>query len=409
MTIANLNDFSYYTANPMEDYLAKSFAGSMIRYSPNGGAVVYGLTSMAGEGTAKSVVHQYMTKTMQFSHLQVDGAIANGTITTLVVDSTAQAVAGMVYQVWDTSTNDPSGEQVLVSAVTNSTTMTIVRGIGTTAAAAIPDNAILLAVGNAFEQGSDRPASRMLDPTPVQNYTQIFRNSWALPHTMTAMRPIVGDSLVAEGKRDAGMFHAIDIEKAILFGQKKTTTYAGQQLTKMDGIINSVKTLAPSANTTIAGATTTYDQLEAALEPCFETQVNGITNSQRLLVVGSGALRVINKIGRLYGEYQLVEGQTSFGLQFKTFMTSRGTFRLVEHPLFNSNAMLSKMAVAIDLNAIKIMHLEGRKTRHDEFGMDGKSVQDGQDAVGGTLTSELTMENINPSAHVVIANLTAAA
>jgi hypothetical protein len=41
--------------------------------------------------------------------------------------------------------------------------------------------------------------------------------------------------------------------------------------------------------------------------------------------------------------------------------------------------------------------------------MDGRSTDDGIDAVGGSLTTEMTLEFLNPAANAVVYNLTAAA
>jgi hypothetical protein len=66
------------------------------------------------------------------------------------------------------------------------------------------------------------------------------------------------------------------------------------------------------------------------------------------------------------------------------------------------------MAIALDLPSIRMMYLEGRKTQRREYNMAGTPVDSGIDAVGGTLTSEATVEIVNPSAHAVIFGLTAA-
>ena len=103
-------------------------------------------------------------------------------------------------------------------------------------------------------------------------------------------------------------------------------------------------------------------------------------------------------------------GETSFGLQFATFKTSRGTFRMVEHPLFNSNPAWSATAVAVDLSSIRLAYLNGRQTQNKEFNSDGKVAQDfGVDAVGGTLTTECTLLVKNPPANAIITGLTGAA
>jgi len=399
MTTPALQDYSTY--NAITDYLSKSFAAQMIRYAPNGMAPIFGLTNMLGEGKAVSVEHGYFAKTMIFPAATLNGAILDGAATSFKVVSTENILVGDLLRAQST------GEIVRVVAVVDATTLTVARGVGQIAAAAIADAVVLYGIGNAFEQASTRPSSRLMNPVRVMNNTQIFRNSWALPKTMEVIRPVVGDSLTSEGKQDCALLHAADIEKAIIFGQKSASTVNNQYMTTMDGIVESVRRLAPVGNTNTAGATTTFTQLETYLNPCFDTINNGRNGNERTLFVGGTARTVINNIGRLNGTYQIVDGQTNFGLQFSTFRTSRGTFRMIEHPMLNSNAAWAKMAIAVDLAAIRCMYL--RKTSNIEYGMDGRAVENGLDAVGGTLTTEMTLENVNPGAHAVIYGLTAGA
>jgi hypothetical protein len=67
------------------------------------------------------------------------------------------------------------------------------------------------------------------------------------------------------------------------------------------------------------------------------------------------------------------------------------------------------MAVAVDLSTFHLAYLGNRKTMSKEFNQDGTPVDNGIDAVGGTLTTELTVEIRNPPANAVITGLTAAA
>jgi hypothetical protein len=106
----------------------------------------------------------------------------------------------------------------------------------------------------------------------------------------------------------------------------------------------------------------------------------------------------------------MVDGQTSWGLQFSTIKIARGTFRVIEHPLFNTNASWGKMALAIDLSSFSLAYLGDRKTQNRDFNMDGDDAADnGIDAVGGTLTTELTTVIKNPPAYGVMTNFTAGA
>lgn len=401
MTTPKTPDYLDFSSGQLADYLQKSFVGNMIRYSPAGASPIFVLTSMLGRTRTENVIHQYMSKEMIWPQVTLTASALVGA-TSVTVGSTAQIVPGDILQ----DVTKPVGEQVLVTAVPNATTLTIVRAYGTAAAAAFVGTEVLVKIGTAFEQASLRPAPMAINPVPVQNNTQIFRNSWALARTVSVIRPIVGDDLISESKQDAGGLHAADIEKTLIFGQKYSGVRNNQMITKMSGIVDMLQTYAP-ANITPAGATTNYTQLNAALDKSFNKSVNSKAGNDRILFVGSKALSVINQIGRANGTYQLIQGQETFGLQFKTFSTDRGTFRLIEHPVLNSNPVWASWALGVDITALKLAYLAGVETVHTGYGMDGKAVEGGLDAVGGTLLTELTLENINPSAHTLITGLTA--
>lgn len=385
------------TSNFTTDLAKKSFAGMITRLMPNGSAPLFGLTAMLSSETAVAVEHGYFSKTMLFPELQLDGAIADGTTTVFTVDSTSNVLPGMIMRV------NTTGENVLINQVVSSTTVQVTRGVGVTAAAAIADNVKLYQVGNAFEEGSSRPTALNITPTRITNYTQIFRNTWALTDTARATQVIAGETTVAESKQDCAAFHAADIEKALFFGQKSSGTRNGKPFRTMDGLISIVEQYSAQDNVHTAGATTTYTQLETLLDPVFNQATDPKVANERILFVGGTAKVVLNNIGRLNGTYQMVDGQTSWGLQFSTFKTARGTFRVIEHPLFNTNTDWAKMAVGVDLSTFNIAYLGDRKTRsEEEFG-------EGVDAIGGSLTTEMTCLVKNPPANVVIYNLTAGA
>jgi hypothetical protein len=339
---------------------------------------------------------------MIFPEMQLNGAIGDATTTTFVVDSTANILPGMLFRV------NTTGENVLVNSVPSTTQIVVSRGVGTVAAAAIADDVKLYQVGNAFEEASTRPTAQQVQPTRVTNYTQIFRNTWTISDTARATQVIVGETAEAESRQDCASFHAADIEKALFFGQKSTGTRNGQPFRTMDGLI-SIVTSQAAANVNTAGGTTNFTQLEALLDPVFNQATDPKVANERVLFTGGTGLKVLNNIGRLNGTYQLMDGQTSYGLQFSTFKLARGTFRIIEHPLFNSNTDWAKMAVAVDLSTFNLAYLGDRKTRNEEFGVNGNVVEQGMDAVGGTLTTEMTCLVKNPSANAIIYGLTAAA
>lgn len=400
----------FTTTQLTQDLAKKSFAGMITRLMPNGQAPLFGLTSMLQSDTAVQTEHGFFTKTMLFPQFQVSASGQTASDTTFTVVSTAQLLPGQIHRI------DSTGENVIINAVISNTQVSVTRGTGTVAAASIGASVHAYQVGNAFEEASLRPNSLIINPVRITNYTQIFRNTWAISDTIRATQMIAGDTNIAESRQDCAAFHAADIEKALFFGQKSQGTRNGQAFRTLDGLLNIIGNLAyypsyvSSTNVTTAGSTTNFTQLEAAIDPCFNQTTDPKVANERVLFVGGAAKRVLTAIGRLNGIYQMVDGQTTWGLQFSTFKTSRGTFRVIEHPLFNSNTSWQKMAVAVDLSSFTVAYLGDRKTQNKEFNQDGNEANDnGIDAVGGTLTTELTAVVRNPPANAVIFGLTAGA
>lgn len=393
------------------DLQKKSFASLITRLMPNGAAPLFALTSRLPNKTAVATEHGFFTKTAVFPAFKLTADITN-VATTFTVESTASLVPGQIHRL------EYTGENVIINQILSATSVSVGRAVGGVAAAAVAfatQNPNAYQVGNAFEEASLRPNALSIQPVRITNLTQIFRDTWALSGSAMQTQVIAGDTNVAENRQDCAAFHAAAIEKALFFGQKSQGYRNGQPFRTMDGLLSMVGNIAnyPSSysatNVTAAASTTTYDQLLAMLDPVFNQATDPMVSNQRALFVGGGALNVINAIGRKTGVYEIVAGQTDFGMQFSTLKIPRGTFQMIEHPLFNTNPYWSKMAVAVDLSSFAIAYLGNRQTQNQEFNSTGTPVDNGIDAVGGTLTTECTVEIRNPPANAVITNLTAAA
>ena len=390
------------SASAPQNLNALSFAQAITRLMPNGTAPLFGLTSLLKDETASNIEHGYFSKTMIFPSVTSTAGDLVGA-TTLTVNAYTDIVPG------DLLLNERTGEVILVTATPTTTTLTVQRAVGTTAAAAINTADVMRTVGNAFEEGSVRPSAVAVIASRYVNNTQIFRNSWAVTKTAAAIPQIAGSGYVSESKQDCAALHAMAIEKALFFGQKFMGTRNGQPFHTMEGIIPRVNAAA-SGNITTLGATTNWTQFEAALDKTLETVTDPKGGNIRTMFVGGTARRVIHNIARLNSTYQITTNETAWGLQIDTIRTPRGTFEMIEHPLFNAYggaSMWAKMAVIADLNAFSLAYL--RKTSDASYNSAGALVDNGVDAEGGTLTTELTCTIKNPAAFGVLYNFTAAA
>ena len=391
------------SANAPSNLNALSFAQAITRLMPNGTAPLFALTSLLKDESANNIEHGYFSKSMIFPSATLGAAVADGVATAFTVVSNDDIVPGDMLLVESTS------EVVLVTAVPDATHLTVQRGVGTIAAGAIANSIALRTIGNAFEEGSVRPSAVAVLATRYVNYTQIFRNSWAVTKTAAAIPQIAGAGYVSESKQDCAALHAMAIEKALIFGQKYMGTKNGQPFHTLEGVIPRI-VAAAGGNITTLGATTNWTQLEAALDPTLQTVTDPKGGNIRTMFVGGVARRVIHNIARLNATYQITASETSWGLQIDTIRTPRGVFEMIEHPLFNAYGNTSawaKMAVICDLNAFSAAYL--RKTSDAGYNAQGAVVENGIDAEGGTLTTELTCCIKNPAAFGVLYNFTAAA
>lgn len=389
--------FNANTGNPAELNM-RSFAGTVLRLFPNGSAPMFAMTSQSGRSKAKSSTHGYFSKTMSFLVITM-GTTALVGDATLTWPSTTGVTAGMVFF------NPRTRENVRVTAVNSSTEVAVTRAFGRVAAAAVNNADKWIHVGSAFEEGSNRPVARRLTTTHVPNYTQIFRNAWAITDTARASYAEAGISNIAENRKDCMMFHSVDIESAIIWGQPKMDTSGTSPIHATQGVLDAMEQYCP-ANTNAAASTTDYSEFVQLVEPAFLYATDMSNPKDRVGFGDATAIRVITDIGRKSGQVNIAQSETQFGMKFTSFQFYKGTISLIEHPLLNGLSQ-SGMFLVMDMPALKLAYMDGRDTKPEEYGTGGQTADNGQDAQGGSLTTELAVELVNPYSCCVITGLTA--
>lgn len=374
-----------------------SFAATILRLFPNGSAPMFALSSQSGKSKAKQSTHGYFSKTMAFIRQTLAAGVLIGDAV-INVPSSAGMTVGMILF------NARTRENVRVTSVNSPVQIGVTRAFGRVAAAAMNVGDSLIQVGTAFEEGSVRPAARRLTTVYVPNYTQIFRNAWALTDTARASMSELGYSNIAEDRKDCAMFHAVDIESAIIWGQPLMDTTGSQPMHATQGVIDALRQYAP-ANVNAAAATTNYPQLVTLFEPAFAFSTDMSNPKERVAFCDAQAMKVINDVGRLSGQVQIMNNQTAFGMQFTSFKFYKGTINLIEHPLLNGLSQTG-MALVMDMPALKMAYMDGRDTKDSSFGQDGRATDNGVDAVGGDLLTECAIELINPFACELVTGLT---
>lgn len=435
------------------EIVKKSFPTQVQYLLPRGDATLFGLTAKLKEETAVQIEHGFFSKVMVFPTFQLTAALPGSatayTTTNATVANAAQALVNGLYRyvgTVNTATGNTlsavdttmTGEIVLVNSSTGNggTSVGITRGIGYTGAAgslaAVPINGLFVHIGNAFADASVRPNSFLTQEIRVINYTQIFRNAWAISGTVAAIQNLIGDTNIGKSRKECSQYHAMDIEKSMIFGQRSNivgvlgTNYASRTMNGVIAQINDSGSATPqgsglflpgagngsqnitTANSNVASTPTagalSMNDLENWANNVFDMAYDPQSGMERILFVGRTSHTVLNRLFRANITY-FVEKATDWGLRYTSAKLTRGDLMIIEHPLFNTNPAWQSLALAIDLPSISIAYLTGRKTKAEEYNQNGIAIDQAIDAQGGSLLTECTILCKNPSGCGVYTNI----
>ena len=248
----------------------------------------------------------------------------------------------------------------------------------------LADNDAAQVVGTAFAEGSASPDTFSSEIEDDYGYTQIFKTACELSNTAIATRyrgySNEFERIWATKLRE----HKVDIERAMLFGQKART--GGIQYT--EGIVGHiVKNANPTTDDSafsytsgapyyrsVAQAELTYDRLLADLEVIFDPARGG--SADRLVLASLPVITFFNKLGdgafmdasiggvsNGINRYNFEERQGQFGHKIMTIDTIHGTMHLVKEPLFRG--ISSGMMLMADMSKCSYRPLVGNGLNRD--------------------------------------------
>lgn len=388
--------------NP-EQLNKKSLAATIMRFSPRGTTPLFAMTSMLKDSKAVASTHGYFTKSLEFPKLTAPSMDESATTGTFKAEELTSVVAGQIFF------NPKTRENLRVEAIAG-TTVTFHRGIGRVSAAAIDADTQLVNIGTAYEEGSKRPTAVGLVSVYASNFTQIFRNAWAITDTARASAAELGFSNVAESRADCATFHALDIEKTLFLGQPKMTQKNGQPFHTTQGIVDAVHQYAPNNVVDLAVAAVDglgYDEFTEILNPIFAVGSADRSNpTHRIAFCGQKAMQTFQSMGREYADVSVGMTDAAFGQVFTDMKWYKGTVSALEHPLLNVSGM-EDAAVIVDVPSMALAYMDGRKQKEELFQQGGSHEgNSGVDGQGGSLTSEFALELMNPSGCAVISGFT---
>lgn len=355
------------------------FASAILMTNPTGNSPLLGLTAgMPVESAGDTTFNWFEDGHISGRQATVSG----GTTTTVVVADGSFYTPNSILLVEET------GEHIFVVSVA-SNTMTVVRGLAGTSIVSIDNTMHVQKIGNAFEESSSMPTAVTQQGTQRFNFTQIYRNGWAISGTAKAVKFLTGSKL-AYNKSMCATYHAEDVERSFIWGKKALTTLNSKQFRLTDGILTQIETYGGDVRTANTGGTGNISRgaLEDWMQSIFSYNVKDSPN-ERVAFCGNKALAVVNRMAFLDGTYQFSQSETKLGIKITEVLTPFGTLKLMTHTMMNENPVWTKEIYALHPGAIKKRVL--RPTFPENYDKSGSGVA-GKDADEGAITSEMGIQ-----------------
>jgi len=318
-------------------------------------------------------------------------AIATNVATTVVLTATTGLYAGLLIR------NIVTNEQMRITSITNTTDMVVERGVGTVAAAAIAATQGMQVLGSASTKGQASLAAFWVANQERSNYFQKFLTTFDQDDFDDLANKIKGGEVIIAEKTIA---HALEIEKASLFGQKKASSdpLTGKAYYTMEGVIENCKR---GWSNDISSSLTRITLEESLTNPLKYTKDGSY---KKIVLCGSG---VKSAISNLFESRLQVTDIKDVDLRFESLRINQGEFIFIEHPLLDAETGYDGIMFVIDPSFCKIIYPEGKNTLKNA-GMSGKTRFVMNEAVNNfaiteaSLVTYMTMENSNSNAFAAI-------
>lgn len=305
----------------------------------------------------------------------------NGAATSIDVDD------GSIFSAEDIFIVESTGEIILVTAVV-ADTLTVVRGIGTTAGTAMADDAYLLNIGPARGEASSGLDMRTNGTTEYTSYTQIFERKLKLSKTLDQSAPATEDERTRL-RREQMLEIGRDMELAALYGEPGEVTGTGSVRRTTQGIFSFAL-----ANVQDANGTLTEAELDDWLTLLFDKG-----SDYRLVFADGPTCNILARLKKPV-EQSNVDAK-EVGFTATRFRTPYGYYDIIRNP--HMVGAFAQTAVAIDPEEVAIKVIGDRDLKLHE------NVQDNDDDfVADKYMAEWGYTWGNPNTHGLLTNVQAA-
>lgn len=269
--------------------------------------------------------------------------------TSVVVDDGTKFRAGDI--VMDVAT----GEHMRVTGVSTNT-LTVSRGYGSTAAGTLTNNDVLVILGNANAENADVGTARTSDTTKRYNYTQIFREPFAVTGTQEATEFYAEGNDLAALRKEHLQIHMKDIERAFFFGEAKedvSTIGTGQPIRTTGGLKSFLSTNLKDASGALSEA-----EFEDWVRMLF---VNG--GEKKMGFLSPLVASAVNSWA--VGKLQMFPKDKTYGIAIMSYLSIHGQLDFVVEKMFAENTTWNGSAFGVDMSLLAYRYLAGNGVNRD--------------------------------------------
>jgi hypothetical protein len=297
---------------------------------------------------------------------------------------------GTYFQQWDNVLNSRTGEQFRVDSVATDT-LTVTRAIGSTGAAMLNGDELII-IGTAQPENDTSKPARSDIPSKITNNTQIFRTPFEISGSLQASSFQVSPAEWPRQARNKGIEHAKDIEYSFLWGRKSATTPGATELRTMGGLFSFITT-----NQTDAGGDLSEAEWNAAM-----AQGLRYSDGPILAMASATGLSALNKYPA--SKLQTRQNEDTYGIAVSHFITPFGSVNVVYHKLLEGTKY-GGVIVGVDMDEIAYRYLANDEKHRDTKVLTNRQPND-QDGRKDEYLSEVSLEVRNQKKHWVITGIT---
>lgn len=382
------------TADINQDLRNLDFSSTIALLNINGDTPLTGLTALMRKSRVSDPVFRWYSKVQSQQAADVRGIFEDQALTTAIngpiTDGqffwlTADVGEFDEFRPGHTVTITPIADyaKAIVCRVVNrvlgaSGTQDAVQLYALQASAAGVDVSVathtrIIIIGNSNPEGGVMPMPIVYEARPMENSTQIFRNTLEITRTLLQTELKQNPQKYQEMRQDITIEHALEMEKTFLFGRRSFARgYNGKPERTTQGLVEAIRQYGiysnAQTNTLVPGAIgDPFVQwgrayLQALLPTVFEYGSN-----QKLAFAGNGALAAIQELIQDLGYFTYDVTTTAYGLRVNRWVTAFGEILIKTHPLFNLEPAFRNSMIIFEPAKISYKYIQDTIYKKDNW------------------------------------------